>query len=265
MKKLNFLILFFCLFSSPLLASTAPWPAQTARSWYENQPWLVGANYIPAYAINQLEMWQAESLSPKTIDGELAIAEHIGLNSMRVFLHDLLWAQDSAGFSQRIDLFLQIASRHHIRPIFVLFDSCWDPRPHLGKQKNPVAGVHNSGWVQSPGVNALLDPTQLPRLQSYVTGIVGRFSRDPRILGWDVWNEPENLNLGSYNDTNAKLLAVQTMLPKVFDWARAGGPMQPLTSPLWTGDWSNDVNLSVVQRIQISLSDVISFHSYDPA
>ena len=57
----------------------------------------------------------------------------MGMNTMRVFLHDLLWQQDAAGFQKRIDQFLTIAARHHIRPLLVLFDSCWDPFPHLGR------------------------------------------------------------------------------------------------------------------------------------
>ena len=46
------------------------------------------------------------------------------MNAMRVFLHDLLWQQDKEGFKSRIDRFLGIAEKHHIRILFVLFDSC---------------------------------------------------------------------------------------------------------------------------------------------
>lgn len=128
---------------------TAPWPEQKANTWYAQQPWLVGSNYVPKSAINQLEMWQEATFDPAEIDKEFAWAEAMGMNTMRVFLHDLLWEQDAAGFQKRIDQFLAIASRHHIRPMFVLFDSCWDPRPHLGPQHPPIPGIHNSGWVQS--------------------------------------------------------------------------------------------------------------------
>ena len=134
------------------------WSAQQAADWYRQQPWLVGSNYIPATAINQLEMWQADTFDPGRIDLELGWAQGLGMNTMRVFLHDLLWQQDSAGFGQRIDSFLDIADSHRIRPVFVLFDSCWDPFPRLGPQHPPIPGVHNSGWVQSPGAEALQDP-----------------------------------------------------------------------------------------------------------
>src|SRR5712675_3052119 len=148
------------------------WSEKQAAEWYAKQPWLVGSNYIPATAINELEMWQAETFDPKRIDLELGWAEAIGLNTMRVFLHDLPWQQDAVGFQKRIDTFLQIADKHKIRPLFVLFDSCWDPDPRLGKQHAPRPGVHNSGWVQSPGAKALQDPSQYPRLEAYVKGVV---------------------------------------------------------------------------------------------
>jgi hypothetical protein len=133
------------------------WTEKAANEWYAKQPWLVGSNYAPAYAINELEMWQADTFDPQRIDLELSWAESIGLNTMRVFLHDLLWQQDPQGFKKRIETFLQIADKHHIKPFFVLFDSCWDPNPQLGKQHEPRPGVHNSGWVQSPGAKALED------------------------------------------------------------------------------------------------------------
>jgi len=139
-----------------LLASVAaaadphPWPREKAEAWYRAQPWLVGSNYIPSNAINQLEMWQAETFDPRRIDQELGWAQDIGMNTMRVFLHDLLWQQDAAGFRKRIDAFLVIAHKHGIRPLFVLFDSCWDPNPQLGPQRAPRPGVHNSGWIKAP-------------------------------------------------------------------------------------------------------------------
>lgn len=239
------------------------WTEKQANDWYAAQPWFVGSNYIASNAINELEMWQAATFDPKRIDIELGWAESIGLNAMRVFLHDLLWQQDSAGFQKRIDAFLAIATKHHIKILFVLFDSCWDPNPQLGPQRAPRAGVHNSGWVQSPGAKALEDPAQYPRLEAYVKGVVGALAKDPRILGWDVWNEPDNTNDGNYSDPADKVGIVAKLLPQVFDWARSVHPTQPLTSGLWKGDWAPLEKLSGVPREQVELSDVISFHNYD--
>jgi hypothetical protein len=258
----SLLFLLFPFFSAPSAAppQSARWTEKAANDWYAKQPWLVGSNYIPADAINELEMWQAESFDPQRIDLELGWAESIGLNTMRVFLHDLPWQQDAEGFHKRIDSFLQIATKHHIKPLLVLFDSCWDANPQLGKQRDPRPGVHNSGWVQSPGIKALQDPTQYARLEKYVKGVVGAFADDHRILGWDIWNEPDNSNNG--NDLKKAEIVLQ-LLPRAFEWARAMHPTQPLTSGVWKGDWSSPGKLDPMEKIQLELSDVISFHNYD--
>ena len=264
---ISFLIVLCNFFSAQLaFASQSPrWTEKAANDWYAKQPWLVGSNYIPATAINELEMWQADSFNPQRIDLELGWAESIGLNTMRVFLHDLPWQQDAEGFRKRIDTFLQIAAKHHIKPLFVLFDSCWDANPQLGKQRDPRPGVHNSGWVQSPGTKALQDQAEYPRLERYVKGVLGAFAKDDRVLGWDVWNEPDNSNGGRDGDLKpeTKTEIVLKLLPRAFEWARAMHPTQPLTSGVWKGDWSSPEKLSPVEKIQIELSDVISFHSYD--
>jgi hypothetical protein len=247
---------------SPAFAAER-WTEQQAHEWYNRQAWLVGANYIPANAINQLEMWQADSFDPATIDKELGWAQAIGMNTMRVYLHNLLWEQDAKGFKQRIDAFLTIAAKHGIKPIFVLFDSCWDPEPKLGPQHPPIPGVHNSGWVQAPGRARLEDASQYPKLREYVQGVVGAFAKDSRILAWDVWNEPDNDGGGNYPKHVGKQKYVETLLGQVFDWARSQKPTQPLTSGVWHhDDWSSLDKLNAIEKIQITQSDVISFHDY---
>jgi Cellulase (glycosyl hydrolase family 5) len=269
MKKLNFVLftmiwIAVALFATAARAQTPRWAAQKANAWYAPQPWLVGSNYVPKSAINQLEMWQEATFNPEEIEKELTWAEAMGMNTMRVFLHDLLWQQDAAGFQKRIDRFLTIASRHHIRPMFVLFDSCWDPSPRLGPQHPPIPGIHNSGWVQSPGAEALADASQVPRLKAYVHGVVGAFAKDDRILAWDVWNEPGSDNLWIYpKELKDKTARVIVLLPQVFAWAREANPVQPLTSGVWAVDTSPDgANLGELQQIQLRESDVITFHNY---
>ena len=266
MKRL--LIGIILMLSIVVVARTAAaqrWSEKKAIDWDAKQPWLVGSNYIPVDAINQLEMWQADSFDSKRMDLELGWAEGLGMNTMRVFLHDLLWQQDPAGFQRRIEVFLSIAAKHKIRPLFVLFDSCWDPSPRLGKQRDPRPGVHNSGWLQSPGARGLEDEAQYPRLEAYVKGVVGAFAHDPRVLGWDVWNEPDGSD-SAYKTLEPanKADLVLKLLPRVFAWARAAGPDQPLTSGVCVGDWSSEEKLLPLQKVQVGMSDVISFHSYEP-
>ena len=240
------------------------WTEQRANDWYQKQPWIVGANFIPSDAVNEFEMWQAGTFDPAEIDRELGWAQGIGMNTMRVFLHNMLWEQDPEGFTKRIDQYLAIADKHHIRTVFVLFDSCWDPDPKLGPQPAPIPGVHNSRWVQAPGRRELANPAEYPRLKEYVQGIVGHFANDPRILAWDVWNEPENRSpvaAGMFEVPNKKEL-VRQLLPQVFAWAREKNPSQPLTSGMYEGDWSSVTGMNPIQKVQMEESDVISFHNY---
>jgi hypothetical protein len=253
------------LFSSVTLAhaQSAPrWSVEQANAWYAKQPWLVGANYIPSNAINEFEMFQPETFDPAENDRELGLAEGIGMNTMRVFLQDQLWTSDPEGFSKRLDAFLAIAAKHHIRPVLVLFDSCWEANPKLGPQHPPIPGVHNSGWVQSPGAAELMDKSYYPKLQAYVEGVVGRFGKDDRVLAWDVWNEPDNGNDKRFNEAPHKADLVDALLPQVFAWAREAKPTQPLTSGVWNGDWSDESKMNATTKIQLSESDIISFHNY---
>lgn len=262
--RLIFCLVFVLFTSSASGAGPGRWSEADANAWYAKQPWLVGANYLPSDAINQLEMFQAETFNPALNDRELGFAEGIGMNTMRVFLQDQLWQQDPAGFTKRLDTFLSIAAKHHIRPVLVLFDSCWDPEPRLGLQRKPTPGVHNSGWVQSPGGKELADPAFEPKLESYVKGIVGAFAGDDRILAWDLWNEPDNEGGGNYSkpEPKNKVERVLHLLPLVFAWAREVHATQPLTSGVWMGDWSDRARESAMTKLQLAESDVITFHSY---
>jgi len=243
-----------------------PWPVERARAWAEAHPWLVGSNFVPSTAINQLEMWQRDTFDPTTIDRELGWAEDLGFTSMRVFLHHLLWEQDPQGFLERIDQFLTMADRHKIGVLFVLFDGVWDPFPKSGKQPAPRPGLHNSGWVQSPGVVILKNPDRHDELKGYVTGVIRRFRTDHRVHAWDLFNEPDNPNRSSYGrfePPNKPELALQ-LLQKTFAWARSVAPEQPLTVGVWTGDFADPEKLSPMNQYMLQQSDVISFHNYGP-
>jgi hypothetical protein len=272
--SINVLLLSFSLVlgscsssNNPIVQQREIWTAEHANKWYSNQGWLVGANFIPSSAINQLEMWQRETFDTVTIERELGWAQSIGMNTMRVFLHDLLYKQDPAGLRKRMDIFLAIAQRHGIKTLFVLFDSCWDPFPKLGKQREPKPFVHNSGWVQSPGQYALKDSLEYPRLEKYVKDVVSWFAKDERVLGWDVWNEPDNMTGPSYEKLELpnKVDYVLPLLKKAFQWSRSAGPSQPLTSGIWVGNWSSHERMKAIEQLQMEESDIITFHNYDNA
>jgi hypothetical protein len=180
-------LLLTCIFPRGSCAAER-WTPQQANEWYLAQPWLVGCNFLPSTAINQLEMWQAETFDPQAIERELGWAHLLGFNTVRVFLHELPWHDDREGFFQHVDKFLEIAARHEVRPLLVFFDGVWDPDPQSGPQRRPRTGVHNSGWVQSPGRVVLADPAKQDALQPYVTDVLTRYANDDRVLAWDLFN-----------------------------------------------------------------------------
>lgn len=241
------------------------WSKEKAAAWYKEQPWPVGCNYLPSTAVNQLEMWQKETWDPKTIDRELGWAADLGFTSIRVFLHDLLPAEKDGEYINRIDEFLKIAAKHRIKPMFVFFDSCWHPEPKLGKQPEPTPHLHNSGWVQSPGVAVLKDPEEWKKREAYVKEVLKTFKDDQRILCWDLWNEPDNMNGSSYGakDIKDKTKFILPFVKQVFAWAREMNPSQPITAAPWLGDWTNEQKMTELDRFLFDNSDIITFHRYE--
>jgi Glycosyl hydrolase family 10 len=251
----------------PWSGATAPserWSVERANLWFARRGWRVGVNYVPSTAVNQLEMWQKDTFDPATIDRELGWAESFGFTSVRVFLHDLAWKQDPAGFYGRMDQFLSLAEKHRIGTMFVIFDGVWNPNPRAGKQPKPRPYLHNSGWVQSPGAEILGNPARHEELEPYVKGVVERFKDDPRIDLWDVFNEPDNDNRISYKDLEVpnKAEVARRLLEKTFRWAREAHASQPLTAGPWLTDFGDPEALSPIDRAMIEDSDVITFHNY---
>ena len=237
-----------CTGKKTAATATEQWTPEKATQWYAGQPWLSGCDFIPSTAINQIEMWSADTYDPKTADKELGWAEELGFNTMRVFLSSVVYANDPDGFKSRVDNFLSICSKHSIRPMFVIFDDCWNPESTYGKQPEPKSGIHNSGWLQDPSVSLRADTTALfTALEAYVKDVVGTFKDDSRILMWDLYNEPGNSNHG-----NTSIPLVKN----VFRWAREAGATQPLSIGVW-----ND-SLKDLNKLQLALSDVTTYHNY---
>lgn len=256
-KKLR-CILFSLVFASEILIAQSNtttintigqrWSIEKANSWYNSHRWLSGANYIPHTAINQLEMWQADTFDSATIKSELSLAKQIGFNTMRVFLHSKVWQTDSTAFLRRISSFLRMAQVNDIKPMFVFFDDVWNKEPKPGKQPEPKPGIHNSGWMQDPGQPASSDSSLFPQLERYVKGVLTHFAHDKRILMWDLYNEPGN---------SGKADSSLPLLTKVITWAREVNPEQPITIGLWA--W----NLEQLNAVQFLNSDIITYHNYE--
>ncbi len=217
------------------------WPAEKAWAWYNRQPWLVGCNFLPSTAVNDVEMWQDGTFDPETIDRELGWAQDLGFNTMRVFMNCAVWEADAAAFKRNLKRFLDLAEKHEAVALVILFDDCFKPEPRVGKQDEPEPGVHNSQWVQSPGVRRRGDRAAWPKLEQYVKDVVGTFASDKRVLAWELYNEPT---------------ASQPLMEAAFRWAREAGPSQPVTATVYG-------NTEMRRRV-MELSDILCFHNYGP-
>lgn len=249
MKKAFLFYIFYFLVLNCHSEESPIWSKEKANEWYKKQDWVVGANFLPSTAINQLEMWQADTFDPVTIDRELGWAADIGMNTMRVYLHDLAWKADASGFLKRMEEFLAIAAKNRIKILFTIFDDCWNPDAAIGKQPDPKPGIHNSGWVRSPNKSVHNDPSQWGYLEKYVKEVLTTFKNDQRILMWDLYNEPGN---SGYD------LSSFPLLKKVFEWAWAVRPSQPLTCATW-------YNNKTLNEFQLASSDIITIHNYNDA
>lgn len=242
--------------------NAARWSEKKAQEWGAKQKWIVGANFNPSDASNQLDMWQADTWNPELIDKELGWAQAIGMNTMRVYLHYFPYRDDKDAFLNRMDQFLEIASKHDIKIMFIFFDAVWNPNPVSGPQPEPKKHLHNANWVQCPDKELLWNPERHTELKPYLQDILKRFKDDERILLWDLYNEPQNTNGSSYKDEGKEKYSLM-LLKKAFKWAREINPSQPISSAPWLGDWSDPSNLSDFDEFMFNNSDIITFHNYD--
>ena len=232
------------------------WTVEQAQQWMDAQPWIVGCNYVPSYAINQFEFWQEESFDPAVIDKDLGYAEQLGFNAIRIYLHEGLWYADAEGFKDRINRFMDIAKGHGLRCIITFFTNGGnhDAEFKLGPQPQPIPGKHNSNWIPSPGKKVIENPAEWPRLKAYVQDILRTYGQDDRVLYWCLCNEPENFKNGC---------DVKYFMPEVYKWAWEVRPSQPLSSPVWQrpGIHGASTKLDLVSFV-CTYSDIITFHCY---
>ncbi|MCL1628549.1 cellulase family glycosylhydrolase [Roseibaca sp. V10] len=255
--------------------TTAPlprWSKDRANAWWHAQPCPVGCNFLPSSAVNFLEMWMPDSFDRDTIARELRWAAEMGLNSIRTNLHYLVWKHDRDGLMARFDWLLQTASDMGLSVMPVLFDDCGfgGAEPVYGPQPDPVPGLHNSRAVASPGRAAVTNRALWPEFHAYLADIIQTHSTDPRILAWDLYNEPGNRMIflpgGEYAEHDPALSQhSKDLMESAFAWARAINPHQPLTVAAWRTPIPGDDGAAFddpIDRQALALSDVITFHAY---
>jgi len=229
------------------------WSQEQINAWWAQQPWLVGANYVPSDAVNNVEMWRKDTFHPELIRRELGYAAACGMNTVRVFLSYIVWEHEGEEFLRTFETFLQIADECGVLVMPILFDDCafdGGADPVYGPQPDPIPGIHNGRWVPSPGMGVQDDPAQQASCREYVHAIVGAHREDRRIVIWDLYNEPGNTD---------RMHRSLPLLIHAFQWAREMNPTQPLTAGMWryTEDWSG------INQVIADISDLINLHHYE--
>lgn len=253
MKRLFVLLVIVLVQTACSVKVAERWSEGKANDWYAAQPWPVGCVYMPSYGGTPVEIWGEEYFNADVVDSELALAEDLGFNAIRIFLCDIVWQEDPDGFMDRLEETVRIADKHGLRILMTFFTNGGTIKnPFTGPQPQPVPGVHNSVWMSSPGKDVVNDPGKWPVMERYVKQVIRKYRKDPRILAWCLYNEPENTN------------GFETLpfLKEVYRWAREVNPVQPLTSPMWATPDSRSYNKEISEFI-CSASDIISFHSYN--
>ena len=198
--------------------------------------WVKGAVFVPSNAVNEAQQW--EEFDPAINDRELAYAAAYGINVVRVFLHFSVWQKDPEVFLSHIETFLQLADKHGIKSEFVFFDDVWDPTPVLAPYPDPIPGVHNSRWIQSPG-DFIKDNYAAfqDQLETYVKDVVVSHLHDHRIIFWETFNEPGN----SQSPKHSRI--TQRLMNEARIWIKETGSSIPVTATAgkpWLGEPFSD-------------------------
>ncbi len=239
------------------------WTSERAWEWYNARPWIRGCNYMPSDCANRIDMWQTYQFEVHfaTAERELALAESIGFNSMRLILEFPVWDAEHDAFMEHLERYLALLHRHGMTAMLVLANDCSVPRAawkpaQLGEQHYDI-GYHGGRRVSPHGALGELsylplddDPDYRVRYDSFVREVITTYARDERVLIWNLFNEPGN---------NRADLSLSHM-ERFFAIAREIDPIQPLCADCF-GDYYKEGS-SIGERA-LELSDVVSYHNYN--
>ena len=242
------------------------WTKEQAWEWYNALPWIRGCNFMSSDCCNRVDQWQEFGFEERmaTTDRELAAAQELGFNSVRLILEFAVWDQEHDGFMKRLDRYLDCCYSHGITAMIVFGNDCGVPKsiytpPVLGQQSVDM-GYHG-GRIKTPHksyggddmrYNILDDLDIRARFYKMVRELVREYGHDPRVLVWNLFNEPGN------NRGDASLPYIK----EIFAICREELPIQPLCTDVWRG-MKDGKALTEVEQCGLDLSDIISYHNYN--
>ena len=243
------------------------WSKEKAWEWYNSRPFIRGCNYMSADCANRIDQWQALGFEERfeTTEKELKLMQELGFNSVRLILEYVVWEKEHDSFLERFERYISLCAKYGISCMIVLANDCMPPKTELWKM--PDVGVQNYDWgyhggrrhSQHGGHNCPAphyyfdDEKYRDSYFEMVKEIVTLYKDDPRILMWDLFNEPGNSNREEIT---------MPYLVRMFETVREINPSQPLTVGAWWFD-SNDFHTSKLNEYALENSDIITYHCYN--
>jgi hypothetical protein len=199
-----------------------------------------GFNYQPSYGSSGFELWQR--FDPTAIDRELALGRKYfpRMNALRWWLSWDSFKRNPKRFADRFETTLTLASKHGAVVMPVLFNRWHDAVLDYGGTyiDHFLPGV---SWVQTPGL-----------FDEFMDRIVGGHKDDPRILAWDLCNEP--YSYGCPREKIPQIVETETAwLRGLYQKCKALGAKAPVTVGIHPG-----VPLAMVEPF----ADLLSIHPY---
>lgn len=241
------------------------WTKEQAWKWYNSRPWIRGCNFMSSDCANRIDQWQEFGFEERfeTTKREIELAESIGYNSFRLILEFEVWDRQHDGFMKRLDRYLAYMYDHGITAMLVLSNDCSVPKAffkpavmgpqsydlgyHGGRKNSPHQGYENNErW------NIRDDPEIAKRYNEFVREIITTYAHDPRVIIWNIINEPGN----------ARGTKSLEQMEKFFEIAWTISPDQPLCADVWSSDMRGARASNTIEQRALELSDVISFHQY---
>lgn len=244
------------------------WTKEKAWKWYNSMPWIRGFNGLPSNCVNRIAMWQEYNHKEvfEQIEREFILAKETGFNCVRAVIQFEVWYYEHDSFMDNLEEYFCLADKHGLMVMLVLGNDCTVPKDHFipvkfGEQK--VDWGYHSGIKKGPHAGGydqtgycLLDEDEFrDKHFEMVDELARKYAKDERLFVWDVWNEPGNGNRGMKSAEAMK---------KYFEIIRSYDQIQPLTADCW---WVNQERKpkDEIQTLAVELSDIITFHSYNPA
>lgn len=239
------------------------WTAEEATEWYEAFPWIRGCNFIGSDCAGRIDMWQSYRSEEHfaTAERELALAEKIGFNSIRLLVEFDVWYQEHDAFTENLERYIALAASHGLSVVIALANEAAISRGEfslkpLGEQSYAL-GYHQGRLPLSPEQAAKpgIHPLEVEPWKSHylrmVREIVEKYRDDERVVMWNVYNEP-GIIIGE---------RAIPLLSALFETVRACDPVQPLAADVWHPVKGGEIS-NPIDKVSFELSDVISFHSY---